>query len=67
MVVACEFESAADQVQRGFGGRDPFLGFLLKGVQHVDGVRQLDGVDRSIRVAIEVVHDFQDSFAAAVF
>ena len=64
MKFACEFEAAADQVQSGFWSGDAFLGFLLKGMQNVDGIGELDGVDRSIGVAIEVVHDFQNSRTA---
>src|ERR1700680_215824 len=40
------------------------LGFLLEGVQHIDGADEPDGVDGSIGFTIEVVDDLQHAGAA---
>lgn len=40
------------------------LGFFLEGVQHVDDPGEADGVNGPIRVAVEVIHDFDDASSA---
>lgn len=42
-------------------GGDPAGRFLLKGVQDVQDALKSHGVDRSVRIAVEIVADFEDS------
>jgi addiction module HigA family antidote len=40
------------------------LGFLLEGVQHVDDPGEADSIDGAVRIAVEVIHDFEDASSA---
>jgi hypothetical protein len=52
-------QTFSDQIHLVLWRFDPFGGFLLEAVQHVDLVGDLDGVNRTIRVAHVVFDDFQ--------
>ena len=53
------FKSRLDQIDLMPGCRDSLLRFLLERVQHADGVLESDCVDRAIRFASVVIHNFQ--------
>jgi len=37
------------------------LGLLLEGVEHVDDPGEADGIDGSVRIAVEVIDDLQNA------
>ena len=48
-----------DQLQILLRNANPRLRFLLEAVKHVHRFLKLDGVDRSVRVRVEVLQDLQ--------
>jgi hypothetical protein len=55
------FQALADLVEIRRRRADAFDGFLLEAMQHVHGVRESDGVDGSIRIAMPVFDYFDDT------
>jgi hypothetical protein len=49
-----------DQFNVSLRGGDPTRRFLLKSVQDVQDALKAHGVDGSIRIAVEVISDFED-------
>jgi len=57
-------QARPDEVNGGFRGGDTFLGFLLKGMQHVDHAGETHSVNGAVGVAVEVLDDLEDTAAA---
>ena len=53
-------EALPDQFNVSLRGGDPARRFLLKGVQDVQDALKSHGVNRSVRIAVEIVADFED-------
>jgi hypothetical protein len=53
-------QALPDQVDVSLRGSNPARRFLLKGVQDEQDALKLHGVDGPIRIAVEVVADFED-------
>ena len=53
-------QALSDQFNVSLRGRNPARRFLLKDVQDVQDVLKTHGVDGPIRIAVEIIADFED-------
>jgi hypothetical protein len=57
-------QAALDQLYNVLRGLNPLPGFLLKAMQHVDGIAQFQRINRAVGVAVVVLDNFQDARSA---
>jgi hypothetical protein len=54
-------QASLDQVDIPLGSRSAFPRFLLKGMQDINQASELDGIDGTVSIAVEVIDDFKDT------
>ena len=57
----CDFEAQLHHSDFVLRRRAPFFRLLLESVKYIDRCCELDRVDRSIGVAVEVIDDFENA------
>ena len=59
-------QSLPDQIEMSLRGGDPPGGFLLEHVEDIEHALKANGVDRSIRVAVEIIANFKHAAPEAL-